>query len=76
MSILMQKLTSQRRFTVVINEGAFFYEPWLNDSQTNKAYHYNKVPKQIRKAFVIELHEQGNMTPHEARMLVEFVINH
>lgn len=64
---------SKRRFTIEINEGAFFHEPWLCDALKNKQYRYDRVPPRIRKAFAHELHERGHMNPEEAAMIIGFV---
>lgn len=56
-----------------VNEGAFFYDPYLSDKETGKDYKYNAVPVDIQRQFANELLERENMSPDEARMLVEFV---
>ena len=63
-----------KRFTIGHNEGAFFDEPWLVDNTTRKEYRYDRVPPRIRKAFASCLKEAGSMDPHEAAMLVGFVL--
>jgi len=72
---MTKKVIPKRRFKVSNNEGSFFYEPWLDDTITNKSYRYDKVPKSIRKLFANELRDIGRMKPDEARMIVEFVLN-
>lgn len=67
------KMPVKKRFSVSINEGAFFHEPWLLDSETGKDYRYDRVPPRIRKAFAKELRERGRMNPEEAAMIVGFV---
>jgi hypothetical protein len=64
---------SKRRFTIGINEGAFFHEPWLHDGQTNQDYRYDKVPRRIKMAFAVELRERGKMSPEEAAMIVGWI---
>lgn len=66
----------KERFTIWINEGAFFHEPWLNDGKNDKNYRYDKVPPRIRRAFAHELRERGRMNPEEAAMIIGFVENY
>lgn len=63
----------KKRFTIEINEGAFFHEPWLCDAKTGKDYRYDKVPPRIRREFAKELRVLGRMNPEEAAMIIGFV---
>lgn len=67
------------RFQVWINEGAFMYEPWLQDNQTELSHRYDAVPPEIQVAFAEELLERSrknaekDISPDEFRMIVNFV---
>lgn len=67
--------THKAEFTVWLNEGTFFDEPWLHDEKANKDYRYDEVPPDVRKAFAEYLSKKGRMTPSEARMLLDFIRN-
>lgn len=67
---------TNKRFSIDINEGAFFHEPWLRDTKENKDYRYDRVPPRIRKAFAAELRNRGQMNQEEAAMLIGFVVDY
>jgi len=38
------RYNTRPRFRIYINEGAFFHEPWLVDTEKGLQYKYNKIP--------------------------------
>lgn len=61
------------RFSIWINEGAFFHEPWLHDRDANKDYRYDRVPPRVKRAFAAYLRNRGRVNPEEGAMIIGWV---
>lgn len=62
-----------REFSIWLNEGSFFDEPWLTKLSTGEQYRYDRVPTKVKKAFAVNLRARGTMTPQDAAMIIGWI---
>lgn len=67
-------MPNPRRFTVWINEGAFFHEPWLSDRITKKDYRYDRIPRAIMALLIQECTERGRCGPDITSIVFDFAL--
>ena len=74
------KVKTKRTLTAWANEGSWFDEYWVNDALLDKIYptvpqKINRWPKGRWLAFLKEIDESGNLTPIEARIILNWAIS-
>jgi hypothetical protein len=65
----------KRKFCVLVNEGSFFYDPWLVcDGDEGLLYwHVEDVPLPVVLEYTEELRRRREGSPHDFRMVLDIL---
>ena len=62
-------------FVTDINEGAFFHEPWLTDTDKNATYRYNQIPPSAAEKLAQQMLDGYSFGKDHVELLAHYIIS-